>query len=167
MKIYLDIDDVIADWVPTFCKRYNNPIPTTWVNPYVTIERLTELKKIKQYWIDIPIRHRPDFQPTGYLSARSIPKKWTYEFMKLNKIPGRSNINQVAWNVSKIEKLKEFGCTIFIDDKVETFEDCHKHGIFCLLMDTPWNQEVNTEYRVFDLKFDTIMRKFEEWQKLQ
>ena len=166
MNIYLDIDDVIADWVPTFCKRYECPMPTTWTNPYITSERLTELKKIKQYWINLPIKHRPNFKPKGYLSARSVPKQWTYEFMKLNNIPGRSNINQVPWNVSKIEKLKKLNCTIFIDDKVETFEDCHTHGIFCLLMDTPWNQEINTEYRIYDLNIDTIMGKYKQWKSM-
>lgn len=163
MNVFLDIDDVVADWIPTFCKKYNCPIPTTWVNPYITLDRLTELRKDKQFWVSLPIRNRPNFTPKGFLSARSIPKAWTYEFMKLNNIPGRSNINQVAWNVSKIKKLKEFECDIFIDDKAETFQECHANGIFCLLMDAPHNQHINTPYRIYNLDINNIMylwRKF-------
>lgn len=164
INIYLDIDDVVADWVPTFCKRFNCPMPTSWVNAHITSERLNEIRKEKDYWINLPVRHIPNFQPQGYLSARSVPKQWAYEFMKQNNIPGRCNINQVPWNVSKIDKLKEFGAHIFIDDKDETFLDCHKHGIFCLLMDTPWNQHIETEYRIFNLDINVIKQKYELWK---
>lgn len=166
MNIYLDIDDVVADWVPTFCKKYNCEIPTTWRNEHITLERLTTLKKDKDFWLTLPIRHFPDFKPKGFLSARSIPKAWTYEFMKLNKIPGRSNINQVPWNVSKIDKLKKFGCDIFIDDKAETFEECHDAGIFCLLMDAPHNQHINTEYRIYGLRIAEILKKYQLWKSM-
>lgn len=161
LKIYLDIDDVIADWVPTFCKRYNCPIPTTWSNPYITLDRLAELQNDRSFWFHLPVRHRPDFQPAGFLSARSIPKNWTYLFMALNKIPGRNNINQVPWNVSKVGKLKEFGCDIFIDDKAETFVECNANGVFCLLMDAPHNQHIVTNLRIYDLKLKTILNKWE------
>lgn len=164
LNIYLDIDDVVADWIPTFCKKYDCPIPTEWVNPYITSERLAELRKQKDFWLTLPIRHKPNFRPKGFLSARSIPKAWTHKFMQLNEIPGRNNINQVPWNYSKIEKLKELKCDIFIDDKPETFEDCHKAGIFCLLMDAPHNQHIKTKYRIYDLDIKTILNL---WQKSQ
>jgi hypothetical protein len=164
VKIYLDVDDVVTNWVPTFCKKYDCPIPTTWTNPHITRARLDELSKDRNYWINLPVRHRPNFVPSGFLSARSVPKRWTYEFMKLNQIPGRSNINHVPWNTSKIEKLRAFGCDIFIDDKDETFEDCHKAGIFCLLMDTPWNQHIKTPFRIFNLDYNTIINKYRKWQ---
>ena len=49
LKIYLDIDDVVADWIPSFCKKYNCPEPTTWESPHITVERLNELKKDKDF----------------------------------------------------------------------------------------------------------------------
>lgn len=165
LNIILDIDDVVADWIPAFCERYKCPLPSTWVNPSITMERLNELKKDKDFWVSLPVKHLPNFKPNGFLSARSIPKKWTYQFMKLNNISGRSNINQVPWNVSKIEKLKLLKADIFIDDKVETFEDCHKAGIFCLLMDACHNQEVNTPYRIHNLDIKTIIKKYKEWRE--
>lgn len=165
LNIYLDIDDVVVNWVPAFCAHYNCPIPTTWTNPYITLERLNEIKKNKNYWVTLPVKHIPNFQPKGYLSARSVPKRWAYEFMKLNNIPGRCNINQVPWNVSKIDKLKELEAHIFIDDKAETFLECHEHGIFCLLMDAPWNQHIETKYRIFDLNINKIKKKYKKWKQ--
>lgn len=163
LNIYLDVDDVVADWLPTFCKHYDCPIPTSWVNPDVTLERLTELKKNKSFWINLPVRHYPNFRPNGYLSARSIPVRWTYEFMKINSISGRSNINHVPWNISKINKLKELKCDIFIDDKIETFKECHENGIFCLLMDAPHNQTINTPYRIYDLNIKSILNLWKKY----
>lgn len=165
LNIILDIDDVVADWIPAFCKRYDCALPDKWESPDITIERLNELKKDKSFWVKLPVKHYPNFKPNGFLSARSIPKKWTHEFMKRNNISGRSNINQVPWNVSKINKLKEMKVDIFIDDKVETFMDCHKAGIFCLLMDACHNQNVDTPYRIYNLDINEIMKKYKEWQK--
>ena len=48
LNIILDIDDVVADWIPAFCERYKCPLPSTWVNPSITMERLNELKKDKE-----------------------------------------------------------------------------------------------------------------------
>ena len=163
LNIYLDIDDVVADWIPTFCNRYNCAIPKQWESPDITKERLNELKRDKAFWVDLPVRHRPDFNPQGFLSARSIPKKWTYEFMKKNGIPGRSNINQVPWDFPKITKLKELKADIFIDDKIQTFRECHEAGIFCLLMDACHNQSEDTPYRIHNLNIKTIIQKYKEW----
>ena len=126
---------------------------------------LSLLKKDRSFWTNLPVKHFPDFQPNGYLSARSIPKSWTHEFMKRNTLPGRNNINQVPWNVSKIHKLKQFGVEVFIDDKLETFLECNKNGIFCLLMDAPHNQQVKTPYRIYDLNIDIILNKYKSWKE--
>jgi hypothetical protein len=167
LKIVLDIDNVVANWVPTFCARYNCPIPTTWNNPHVTPERLEELRKDKNFWTSLPVLHFPGFQPIGFLSARSIPKAWTHEFMVINGIPGRGNIHQVPWGQSKIDKLKEMGAEIFIDDKLETFLECSNNGIFCLLMDAPHNQGISTPYRIYDLNIDTITKLWQKSQSVQ
>ena len=165
LNIFLDIDDVVAAWQESYCREFNKKPAKSWnENREEMNYHLSLLKKRRSFWINIPIKHFPNFQPNGYLSARSIPKSWTKEFMRRNKIPGRSNINQVPWNVSKINKLKEMKVDIFIDDKVETFMDCHKAGIFCLLMDACHNQNVDTPYRIYNLDINEIMKKYKEWQ---
>jgi len=166
LNIFLDIDDVVAAWQESYCREFNKKPAKSWdENREEMNYHLSLLKKRKSFWINIPIKHFPNFQPNGYLSARSIPKSWTKEFMQRNKIPGRSNINQVPWNVSKINKLKEFGVDIFIDDKLETFLDCNKNGIFCLLMDASHNQLYETNLRIYDLNYKTILEKYNQYSK--
>ena len=166
LNIFLDIDDVVAAWQESYCKEFNRKPSKSWdENREEMNYHLSLLKKRRSFWTNIPVKHFPDFQPNGYLSARSIPKAWTKEFMRRNKIPGRSNINQVPWNVSKIDKLKQFRVQIFIDDKLETFLECHENGIFCLLMDASHNQSHQTNLRINDLKYENILNKYNQYFK--
>lgn len=164
MKIYLDIDDVILQWHEGYAKRFSCKIPTKWNNSNTMKNRLKQLQKEKHFWLNLDVKHHPNFQPSGFISARGIPKKWTVETLRKYKIPGRSNVHQVHWGESKIKLLKEFKCDIFIDDKVETFEECHENGIFCLLMDAPHNKNYKTKYRVYDLDINKITKL---WRQLQ
>jgi uncharacterized HAD superfamily protein len=106
-----------------------------------------------------------DFQPSGFVSARSIPKNWTQQCLKTHKIPGRSNIYQVGWGQSKVALLKSLGVDLFIDDKVETFRECNKNGIFCLLMDAHHNQNVKTKLRIDNLNIENIMSLYRKYKK--
>lgn len=161
MKIYLDIDDVIFSWFEAYAKRFNARVPKSWVDSPLVWKRLAQLKKEKEFWLNLPIKHVPNFRPSGFVSARSVNKTWTKESLKKNNIPGRSNVFQVPWGMSKLEVLKSLGCTIFVDDKVQTFRELNKAGMFCLLMDAAHNQKVKTKYRIHSLDIEEIMKKYE------
>lgn len=162
LNIYLDIDDVIFKWNKCFTRRYNVNIFKSWVKSDLMDRRITAIEKEKDFWLNLEIKNIPDFTPKGYVSARSIPKIWTYESLKNHNIPGRSNIHHVKRGESKIQMLRQLNCDIFVDDKVETYIECAKNGIFCLLMDAEHNQEADTEFRIYDLNYQTIISKYYE-----
>ena len=166
MRIYLDIDDVIFDWHNDYAKRFNCSVPQRWHKrtSRVMKDRLSLLSHEKPFWMNLTVKHTPNFQPAGFVSARGIPITWTRESLKKFNIPGRSNVHQVHWGESKIELLKTLGCDIFIDDKYLTFKECHHAGIFCLLMDAPHNRHIKTKYRIYDLDIKNIMSL---WQQLR
>ncbi len=164
MNIYIDIDDCIFFWHEAYAKRFNVSVPKRWGTSQKIKNHLKILTKEKNFWINLPLKNRPDFIPKGYVSARGIPKSWTIESLQKNNIPGRSNVHQVNWGESKIEKLKNLKCDIFIDDKIATFKECNKNGVFCLLMDAPHNQYIKTPYRIYTLNIENIMYL---WQKLK
>lgn len=161
MNIFLDIDDVIFNWHDAYAKRFDTNIPKSFLSSNLMKKRLEVLSKEKNFWLNLPIKNVPNFQPSGYVSARGIPKSWTIESLKINNIPGRSNVNQVHWGQSKLQLLKELKCDIFIDDKVETFRELNKNGIFCLLMDAYHNQNVKTKYRIYNLDINNIYKILE------
>lgn len=164
MRVYLDVDDVVLEWHKGYAKRFNCDVPRRWRSSKKMTERLNILSKEKDFWLNLDVKNRPDFIPAGYVSARGIPKAWTVESLKINDIPGRSLIRQVGWGESKIDILKELKCDIFIDDKYATFKECHKNGIFCLLMDAPHNQHIQTPFRIYTLNIDNILYM---WRKLR
>lgn len=167
MQIYLDVDDVVLAWYEAYIKRYNVPMPTNWM-PYEEIkDHLAELRKDRSFWITLQVKHFPDFRPAGYVSARSVPIQWTKDAMRLRQLPGRSHVTHVGWGESKMDVLKSLGCDLFIDDKYETFLECHKAGIPCLLMDTPQNRHHKTNLRIYDLKLESIMKKYNKlWKSI-
>lgn len=164
-NIILDIDDVIFDFQAAYAKRFNTKVQKNWSNSLLMKKRLTQLMKEKNFWLSLPVKNIPNFQPRAFVSARSILKTWTAESLKINNIPGRSKINQVPWGKSKIEILQRLNCDIFIDDKYATFKECHENGIFCLLMDASHNQKYKTKYRVHNLDYDNIMNFYNQRDK--
>lgn len=159
LNICCDIDDVIFDFQGAFATHFGKKQQKKWTSSKLFIKRLLSLSK--DFWISLPVKNRPNFQPKAFVSARSISKAWTKESLKINNIPGRSNVYQVPWNKSKIEILKELNCDVFIDDKYSTFKECNANGIFCLLMDASHNQHYKTKYRIYDLNIETIINKYE------
>lgn len=165
MRIFLDIDDVIFKWQEAYAERFNTKVPKSWGNSNLMKRRLMQLTKEKDYWLNLPVKNVPNFTPNGFVSARGIPKSWTKESLKINNVPGRSNVHQVNWGESKLELLKNLKCDIFIDDKVSTFRELNKNGIFCLLMDAPHNQNVKTKYRIDNLDIDNIVKMYVKLKK--
>lgn len=165
MNIYLDIDDVVFKWQEAYAKRFNTNVPKSFVKSNLMNKRLNLLTKERDFWLNLPIKNVPNFQPKGFVSARGIPKAWTKESLKINNIPGRSNVHQVFWGQSKLQLLKSLNCDIFVDDKPETFYECNRNGIFCLLMDARHNQKVRTKYRIYDLDIEKIMQKYESLRR--
>ena len=159
-NVFLDIDDVIFTWYENYAKRFNTKVPKSWLSSKLIIKRLDILSQEKEFWLSLDVKNIPNFQPRGFVSARGIPKAWTKESLKINKIPGRTNVHQVGWGQSKIDVLKSLGCEVFVDDKYQTFKECHKNGIFCLLMDAPHNQKYKTKYRIYDLDINKISQMY-------
>lgn len=159
-NIILDIDDVIFDFNGAFASYFNIKPHKHWASSKLMSKRLNFLTGVKDFWVNLPVKNRPNFTPKGFVSARGIYKSWTIESLRKNNIPGRSNVHQVNWGESKIEKLKALGCDIFIDDKYQTFKECHQNGIFCLLMDAPHNRKYKTKYRIYDLDIDNIIKMY-------
>ena len=114
-------------------------------------DNLEILREDKEFWVNMPVIHRPSFEVDYYVTARSIPIEWTQEAIQRNNLP-KAKIYTLPWNVSKIETLKSLGVNVFIDDKNETFKECLNSGIFCYLMDAPHNQHYDVgHHRIYDL----------------
>ena len=158
-KIGLDIDDVLADFIPAFSAYTNLPIPTAWSWSYSLSDKFKELfadmENAKNFYLGIPVKTKPEdipFEPHCYLTSRSVPTEWTQQWLEQNGYPC-SPVISVPFGASKVEMAKESGIEIFVDDKFENFVELNNAGICCYLFDAPHNRRYNVGHkRIHSLK---------------
>lgn len=149
--VVCDLDDVIFDFTGSYERRFDIKLSDYWNGDYNMAKNLEDLKKDKDFWVNMPVKNRPTFEIDAYCTARSIPVEWTQEAIQKNNLP-KAPIYSLPWNVSKMDTLKELGCDIMIDDKYQTFKECKANGIFCYLMDSSTNQHYNVgHHRIHNL----------------
>lgn len=148
-KIGLDIDDVLADFVPAYIKKFNLPVPEFWNFRYDTLINLKEITKDKEFYISLKPKVSPKdipFEPHCYITSRSIPKEWTEEWLQNNGFACKP-VYTVDFEHSKLQVAKESGIDIYVDDRYDNFVELNKNGICTYLFDTPWNQRYNVGYK--------------------
>lgn len=149
VKIGLDIDEVLADWVGHWTKHYKQKIPKSWNFDRDIAAKFDELKDNKDFWLSIPVKTNPDdipFEPHCYLTSRSIPTEWTEEWLDKNGFP-TVPVYTVGLGKSKVEVAKESGIDIYVDDRFENFVELNNAGVCCYLFDAPHNQRYDVGYK--------------------
>lgn len=158
VRVVLDIDDVVADFATSFCERFELPTLTYWNARFDMKEKLDEITKDETFYVNLPVKHRPNFIPYAYVSSRSIPVEWTEKFLQLRGLPCRP-VHHVPFDTSKIDVLKKIGAELFIDDRFENFQEAQAAGITSFLMDAPHNQHYSVGYkRIYNLDIENILR---------
>lgn len=149
--IALDLDNVVFDFNTAYEKRFDTKMNPYWKANYQMSEHLKELESDKEFWINIPVLHRPSFEVDYYVTARNIPVEWIEESLQKNGLPCAPVIT-VPWDASKVEVIKKHNITIMVDDKYSNYKEITEAGIFCYLMDAPHNQYYNVGHRrIYDL----------------
>lgn len=150
-KIALDIDDVVCDFKKGFNEKTGLELNPYWNCNYDISNQLDKLKDDKDFWVNLPVLHRPNFEPFCYISSRSIPIEFTQEFIQKNGLPC-APVYHVPWNTSKIQTLKDLNIDILIDDKWENFVEANNNGIYCYLMNSSHNKHYDAKNRrIYDL----------------
>lgn len=110
-----DLDNVIFNFNIAYEQKFGVKMNPYWKANYQMDEHLKELETDKEFWINLPILHRPSFEVDYYITARNIPVEWIEESLQKNGLPC-APVLTVPWDASKVSILKEKGITIMIDD---------------------------------------------------
>jgi len=149
-KIGLDIDEVIADWLGAWAKKYEIIDPILFWNFDSKIkEKFEEMKDDKEFWLNIEPKFNPKdipFEPTCYITSRSIPKEWTEEWIEKHNFP-RVPVYSIGFNQSKVEVAKKAGIDWFVDDRYENFIELNNAGICTFLMDCEHNRRYEVGFK--------------------
>ena len=157
LKIGLDIDGVLADFISHYNKYYNvDKSPEIWNHDPEMDARIKSLTENKDFWMTIPVLTKAcdlSFEPTCYITSRDIPVEWTREWLYINGFPN-TPVYSIGYDKSKVSVIKNLNIDIFVDDRFDNFVEINKSGTLCYLFDTPQNKRYNVQSkRIYDLKF--------------
>lgn len=141
-KIGLDIDGVLADFIPHILKYagLENHKVTHWNDPIIR-KYFPEVKNNSDFWEGIPTlcsREDIHFEPHCYITARSISSEVTQAWLDKHHFPV-APLYCVGVGESKVEIAKHSGITHFVDDCYQNFVELSKAGIFTYLHSGPQN----------------------------
>jgi 5'(3')-deoxyribonucleotidase len=148
VRIGIDIDDVLADFLTTYCTRYNIPIPSSWMYDANFQQRYEEVIADPDFYRNLDIITPPESlpaEPVVYITSRderTSAATLDWLFFK-NNYP----VADVVFTKDKLSICKKYELDVFIDDKYETFLNLNNNDVFCYLFDAPHNQRYNVGHR--------------------
>lgn len=161
LKCGLDIDDTINFWWSEYIKLFRIP-----KNDYEVIRNIQrKLKKDKDFWLNLPIKHYPDFEAELFCTKRVIPKTWSREYLTKHNIKVKP-IYQQWYYYGRKSTLIKGKVDVFIDDSINNMIELNLSGIPCLLMDAENNQKWGSIGRIYSLKYSEIEKTYLEFMKI-
>lgn len=161
LKIGLDLDDTINFWWSEYIKMFGPP-----KNDYEIIKNLQrKLKKNKNFWINLPLKHYPDFEAELFCTKRIIPKAWSREYLIKHNIKVKP-IYQQWYQYGKKSTLIKGRVDLFIDDSISNMIELNLAGIPCLLMDSENNQKWGSIGRIYSLNYSEIEQAYYKFMEI-
>lgn len=151
LRVGLDLDDTICDFLGPYYKRFGIPKRDSEITKNVS----QVLIKDKDFWINLPVINRPNFNPTLYCTKRVNPKLWSKQFLEKNNLPSAPIYQVICQFSSKAPRIKG-KVDVFIDDSISNFIDLNLKGVPCLLMDGSHNRQWGPVGRLFSLNKEEI-----------
>lgn len=151
LRIGSDLDDSVNFWYDEYLKRFGQP-----KNDYIITKHVMRiLRHDRNWWLNLPLKHCPDFTPTLYCTARLIPKSWTKRWLIDHDVPLAPIYQKYGYAGSKAPLIKG-RVDVFVEDSLKNFIDLNLQGIPCLLIDSPANQSWGPIGRIYSLNYDEI-----------
>lgn len=152
LRISLDLDGVLADFNSGYLRRFKK-----WPNYDWAITRNVNniLIHEREFWLNLPILNKIEFEPRMYCSARVNNKRWTKQYLKDNGFPEAPLYQVPGYNLSKAKTLKG-RCDVHIEDSIKNFLDLNSKGIPCLLLNNEQNAYLGPILRIYSLDYDEI-----------
>ena len=152
LKVGFDLDDTIFGFSQGYLKRFKKFPKYDWA---ITRNVQHILIKERDFWINLPVRRRPDFEPKLYCSSRVNKKCWTKKAIEINDLPNSPLYQVPGYHIPKSKYIKG-RVDVFIEDSPHQWKALNGAGIPCLLIDSPNNKEYGPILKINTLNYDEI-----------
>lgn len=152
VRIALDIDEVLCDWIKAWCDKFNYEVPNFWNFSYNNKEHFEHLMnegELEEFYLGLERKMNPDdlpFEPYCYVTSRSVPTEITEKWLQNNGFPSKP-VYSVGFGVSKVDVCKENEIDIMVDDSYGNFKELNENGICCFLWDAPHNRRYDVGFK--------------------
>lgn len=153
LKVAIDIDDTLSSFYDSYQKLF--PGEKNMRNEVIT-KNVYSLRNNKEFWTNLEVIDRPNFEPHIYATKRINPKSYTREWLIKNNFPDKP-IYQTYYQLGNKADIIKGRCDVLIDDSPSNVYKCIKSGVPALLIDRPHNQEAGPLYRIYSLDIDEVL----------
>lgn len=153
LKVAIDIDDTLSSFYDSYQKLF--PGERNMRDEIIT-KNVYSLRNNKEFWTNLEVIDRPNFEPHIYATKRINPKSYTREWLISNGFPDRPIYQTIYQRGNKADIIKG-RCDVLVDDSPSNVYKCIKSGVPALLIDRPHNQEAGPLYRIYSLDIDEVL----------
>ena len=152
LRIALDLDDTIFSFLSSY--RILFPRERDMIDHIIT-RNVVKLRKNKEFWENLPLLERPNFEPHIYATKRINSKKYTRNCLIKYGLPIKPIYQMYYQHGNKADMIKG-RCDVLIDDSISNVEKAIQSGLPSLLIDRPHNRHVYSKYRIYHLDINEI-----------
>jgi hypothetical protein len=152
LRVGFDLDDTIFGFSEGYLKRFKHFPKYDWA---VTRNVTNILIHERDFWVNLPVIRRPNFEPKLYCSSRVNRKAWTKKALEINDLPNSPLYQVPGYNIPKSKYIKG-RIDVFIEDSPHQWKALNNAGIPCLLIDSPNNKEYGPLLKIYSLDCDEI-----------
>lgn len=159
LKIGLDLDDTVCYWSREYFRIFRSKKDKDIKD---TLQNM--LKKNRKFWVELPLKHMPDFEVALICTKRICPKSYSREYLRRHGI-NDAPIYQVTNYYDKKSRFIKGRCDVFVDNDVSNFLELNSNGVPCLLITDESNTGYDTPHRISSLSYDEIENAYERLMK--
>ena len=152
LRVGFDLDDTIFGFSQGYLKRFKKFPKYDWA---ITRNVTHILIHERDFWVNLPVIRRPDFEPKLYCSSRVSNKRWSKKAIQINDLPNSPLYQVPGYHIPKSKYIKG-RVDVFIEDSPHQWKALNQAGIPCLLIDSPNNKEFGPVLKIYTLDYDEI-----------
>lgn len=152
LRIALDLDDTVFDFWNAYTELF--PGKHNLVDSTIT-RNVYKLRHNKQFWENLDLLEKPNFEPHIYATKRINSKSYTRNCLNKHGLPIKSIYQMYYQHGNKADMIKG-RCDILIDDSVSNVMKAINSGLPALIIDRPHNQTGSPLFRIYSLDIEEI-----------